>query len=759
MGYLHDTTNASERGRGVAQSPQRRAEREPARPTIDDFAVASTAPPVQLLAFNRTVAAAHEAIAVANHEIYGDPLPPRLAVQAKGRAEGEDPVWVRHAAAEGVAGGGGELPHLERIQEAFGGHDVTGIQAHTGGAATQASEAIGAEAYATGDRVAFRSQPTLHTAAHEAAHVVQQRGGVQLKGGVGAVGDAYERHADAVADAVVAGRSAEALLDRFAGAGPLASGSVAEGSRALAPHGSIQMKKPDDAIEIKRKSSAGGVSTSKTTGSDGSSKSSVEAKHGAVLPALGAVLSPERLNALTKRIDDALKKVTFPPRNFTVGPVPCYVKVSPFLKLGLEKEQANESVGVKATVSVGEKLTVGVGFSDKGLEAGALFADLALTGAASAKVSYDSGTERFSGEALKLSIKASGTIGVGRFLVGGVGFAGFTAEFGSAELYVVPFEKFDGSSPGMVELGKAFGTIEALCKEHEDAIAFAYACYKYGPGLPSTIGDAISEEGAKAIAGIVDMCGGDNQYAKDLNREIKSRNAAEKKWSQHKKQTWDKVAGFYDKEEYNRCYQLFLEGLVGGEKYDAYRDAEAAALSKAKVKKAEAAKTAREAGETKRHEEAEDAEQKKVDRDILREISVHNTLVREFQEEMQEDLATRASFASAPSPDAEGKSKPHADVHPLKIYNAVLRDGVRELTRMLDEHIEKVIGLALADPKTSDEYRNYRLGRDSKDEARKLAVEAVGDYKSFEARVKNGEPPSKDEDDGATDAGGGIVIY
>ena len=234
MVYSHDTTNASKHSRIAARSPQRSAARAPARPTIDDFSVASTAPPVQLLAFDRTLAAAHEAIAVANHEIYGDPLPPHLAVQAKGRTQGEDPEQVHRIAAEGVAGGGGQLPHLERIQEAFGSHDVTGIQAHTGGAATQASEAIGAEAYATGDQVAFRNQPTLHTAAHEAAHVVQQRGGVQLKGGVGAAGDAYEQHADAVADAVVAGRSAEALLDGRAGSGG-ASGAVQQCAVQLEP--------------------------------------------------------------------------------------------------------------------------------------------------------------------------------------------------------------------------------------------------------------------------------------------------------------------------------------------------------------------------------------------------------------------------------------------------------------------------------------------------------------------------------------------
>jgi hypothetical protein len=64
--------------------------------------------------------------------------------------------------------------------------------------------------------VAFARSPDLHTAAHEAAHVVQQRGGVQLKGGVGEAGDSHERHADAVADLVVQGKSSESLLDRVA---------------------------------------------------------------------------------------------------------------------------------------------------------------------------------------------------------------------------------------------------------------------------------------------------------------------------------------------------------------------------------------------------------------------------------------------------------------------------------------------------------------------------------------------------------------
>ena len=123
-------------------------------------------------------------------------------------------------AARGTSGAGSALPHVDRIQAAFGRHDVSGITAHTGREAAQASQALGAQAYASGGKVAFGSEsPSLHTAAHEAAHVVQQRAGVQLQGGVGAAGDTYERHADAVADAVVAGKSAEALLDVHAPTG------------------------------------------------------------------------------------------------------------------------------------------------------------------------------------------------------------------------------------------------------------------------------------------------------------------------------------------------------------------------------------------------------------------------------------------------------------------------------------------------------------------------------------------------------------
>jgi len=133
-------------------------------------------------------------------------------------ADAAGPDQVREAAAIGTRGAGGGLPHLTEIQRAFGRHDVTGVVAHTDPQAASAAGAMGATAFATGSHVAFAGQPSLHTAAHEAAHVVQQRGGVQLYGGVGATGDRHEQHADAVADRVVAGDSAEALLDDRAGA-------------------------------------------------------------------------------------------------------------------------------------------------------------------------------------------------------------------------------------------------------------------------------------------------------------------------------------------------------------------------------------------------------------------------------------------------------------------------------------------------------------------------------------------------------------
>src|SRR6185436_5601129 len=111
------------------------------------------------------------------------------------------------------------------------------IVAHVGGPAAGACEQMSANAYATGNHVAFRGAPDLHTAAHEAAHVVQQRAGVRLADGVGQPGDEYERNADQVADAVVAGRSAEPLLGASRRSGHAAGPSTGEGLQASSGEG------------------------------------------------------------------------------------------------------------------------------------------------------------------------------------------------------------------------------------------------------------------------------------------------------------------------------------------------------------------------------------------------------------------------------------------------------------------------------------------------------------------------------------------
>lgn len=141
--------------------------------------------------------------------------------RVNGPAQGD----VHTAAARGTQTPATSLPFVDQIQTLFGPrHDVTGIKAHVGGAATDAAAGMGAAAYATGNHAVFAGAPDLHTAAHEAAHVIQQRAGVQLAGGVGDAGDRYERHADQVADRVVRGESAAEVLDTMSGPAAQAPG-------------------------------------------------------------------------------------------------------------------------------------------------------------------------------------------------------------------------------------------------------------------------------------------------------------------------------------------------------------------------------------------------------------------------------------------------------------------------------------------------------------------------------------------------------
>lgn len=170
-------------------------------------------------------------------------------VQAKGGEKMATP-GMDAVAQGGVSGPGEPLPYLSQIQRAFGRHDLSGVVAHTDDKARGASLSLGAAAYTRGQHVAFGPAPSLHTAAHEAAHTVQQRSGLKLAGGAGQQGDAHERHADAVAEQVVRGGSAESLLDTYSD--PAATPSVA-------PAAGVQLKKLTDAEKAEIVASFEGV--------------------------------------------------------------------------------------------------------------------------------------------------------------------------------------------------------------------------------------------------------------------------------------------------------------------------------------------------------------------------------------------------------------------------------------------------------------------------------------------------------------------
>lgn len=200
---------------------------EPTSESTDDWEMTPELSAAMGLDSAPSAGLADEATPVQRKELAGPGWAAMAPLQGR---EAPDAGDVASVAEHGVAKAASGLPHQDQIQRSFGRHDVSGVRVQTGGDAADASRAIGADAYATGDRVAFAKEPNLHTAAHEAAHVVQQRAGVHLKGGIGQAGDRHEQHADAVADLVVQGKSAECLLTQQAGP---ASQATADGPQVV----------------------------------------------------------------------------------------------------------------------------------------------------------------------------------------------------------------------------------------------------------------------------------------------------------------------------------------------------------------------------------------------------------------------------------------------------------------------------------------------------------------------------------------------
>lgn len=125
---------------------------------------------------------------------------------------------IRLAAEKGLQTSVSALPYRERLQQAFGPHDISHVKAHLGAEASASATAMKARAFASGGHVVFNGMPDLHTVAHEVTHTLQQQRGIQLSTGVGQVGDVYEQQAELVAQRVTAGQSVAGLLDRMLGA-------------------------------------------------------------------------------------------------------------------------------------------------------------------------------------------------------------------------------------------------------------------------------------------------------------------------------------------------------------------------------------------------------------------------------------------------------------------------------------------------------------------------------------------------------------
>lgn len=160
------------------------------------------------------------------------------AVQRARSSAAPTPADIEQRAAAGVASGGGAVPYASKMESAFG-TSFAGVKAHTGPEAQMACDSIGAQAYASGNSVAFKTDgPSESLVAHELTHVLQQRAGVQRKGA--AESSSLEAEADAVGARVAAGESVADVTSKYSG-GSSGSGAVQRkaGSEGSAGHDEV----------------------------------------------------------------------------------------------------------------------------------------------------------------------------------------------------------------------------------------------------------------------------------------------------------------------------------------------------------------------------------------------------------------------------------------------------------------------------------------------------------------------------------------
>lgn len=117
------------------------------------------------------------------------------------------------AAMQGFSGPTRALPFRLAMEQRFQ-EDLSGVKAYTGPRARAACAALGANAFAVGDQVAFASEaPARRTVAHEVTHVVQARAGARGEGRV-ASEEELEAEAEAGQASTLAGAGGTLRMQR-----------------------------------------------------------------------------------------------------------------------------------------------------------------------------------------------------------------------------------------------------------------------------------------------------------------------------------------------------------------------------------------------------------------------------------------------------------------------------------------------------------------------------------------------------------------
>jgi len=163
------------------------------------------------------------------------------------------PSDIHRRADAAMQGMGSPFPHARRIQESFGEHSIGHLRAHVDDNARTLTQESRAKGMTKGTRTAFaKTDPSVHTAAHEAAHAkVYELAHVNLPGNVGSVGDPHEQLADRIADRVVAGRTATDLLHQVARGPNSRRGKQSSGVAPLQQLSPVQMLEEEDGLGFK----------------------------------------------------------------------------------------------------------------------------------------------------------------------------------------------------------------------------------------------------------------------------------------------------------------------------------------------------------------------------------------------------------------------------------------------------------------------------------------------------------------------------